>query len=104
MILASTNSYQRLQSHTGPLDRYPEIFPCDDATYIRATNIRDALKIVKDAEVKSGDWEIEAISAVQINKVRSECLLSVPLALLTDPRLPVSVFLPTKMRASTTCL
>lgn len=63
-----TNLEQQIQNHHGLFERYPEIFPCGDATFIRATNIRDALKIMQDGEVKPENWNIDAVDAIEINK------------------------------------
>lgn len=45
--------------------------------YIRATNIRDASRILNGSSGKPDDWQIECVSAEEANKVC--CSLHLPI-------------------------
>lgn len=70
---------QQVQSLAGSFQNYPDIFPCRGAAYLRFSNIRDAMAVLNHTEAKPMGWKVEAISAQEVNKVRSFCSFSTEL-------------------------
>ncbi|KAJ4391321.1 hypothetical protein N0V93_004938 [Gnomoniopsis smithogilvyi] len=55
-------------AHGGAFHCTPGVFPIGRAFYIRATNVRDAARILQDTTFKPHTWTVEAVSAEEINK------------------------------------
>lgn len=70
-IWSSLTHSQRLQAIAlgCPFESRPIIYQVINVVYLRFENIRDAELTLKDKNVKPQEWQIEAVSAYEINKV-----------------------------------
>lgn len=62
---------QQLQFQTlgAPFESRPQVIKIYHVVYIRYGNIRDAVLTLMDKTVKPDGWQIEAVSAKEINEV-----------------------------------
>lgn len=95
---------QKVQALACPFQNYPDIFPCRDATYLRFSNIRDAMAVLSHTGSMPIGWRIDAISAQEINKVSPVVLSQVNCMVTLDIRALEYPFLLPRMRDCTTSL
>lgn len=64
--------FQRIEGNGHPFRQHPQPLVARDSkgVYVRATNIRDAARILDSFEEKPKDWIVECVSAEEINEVR----------------------------------
>lgn len=104
LTIAATEKYlQKIENNGHPFREHPQSLVAHNrnGVYVRATNIRDAARILDSSEDKPEDWKVECVTAEEINEAcgadlatKNEgqyTILVVPSAVLSDSHIEANI-------------